>query len=123
MKPVLRRVAALALLIGAVFVGGRLLGVWGGGPVPVEIHYLLGDPPRVAALEVDLARTLHGEAVAHFETKLIAPDVKQSTRLPAGTISLDITLVTADGRRVTLQRTLEAERGVVVKFQLAGEVP
>ena len=120
MKPVLRRVAGLALLLGAIFLGGRLLGVWGEGPVPVEVHYLVGDPPRARALEVDFR--VKGETVATFQTELIVPDVKQATRLPSGPIQAQIVVVTPAGDRVRVLRDFQAERNVVVRFDLAHEV-
>lgn len=126
MKPVLRRLAALVLLVGGVLLGGRLLGVWGGGPVPVELHYLLGDPPRATALEVRFTRPGAADELARFQTSLIAPDVRQSTRLPAGTVALSITLTGPAGARA-VTRTIEAERDAVIRLDLTrslgGEAP
>ncbi len=123
MKAVLRRLVALALLVGAVFAGGWLLGVWGGGPVPVEIHYLLGEPPRATELDVIFARERNGESVARFESRLIVPDVVQHARLPAGPIHMSITLAGPGGARATVNREIHAERGQVVRLELAREVP
>jgi hypothetical protein len=123
MKRSLRKLAGLVLLVGAVLIGGKLLGAFQSGPVPIEIHYLLGDPPVAAALEVVAAREGGGPAVGRFETTLVGPDVKQATRLPGGRQTLDITLVSAAGGRHTVQRTLDVERGAVVRIDLSREHP
>jgi hypothetical protein len=116
-----RRLLALIALVALLLVGSRLVGVIGAGPVPITIHYRLGAAPATAALEV-VFRTKPGEPpVARFETQLIGPDVVESTRLPAGAVDLDITLVTPDGARRTLGRTIEAVRDAVITIDLQRE--
>jgi hypothetical protein len=118
-RPVLQRLAAIALLVAGVFLGGRLLGVFDGGLVPVEIHYVLGTPPVATALEARFHRPGKDETLASFETRLVGPDVAHETRLPAGEIVLEITLVAPGGGRRSLTRTIRAERGAVIRLQLA----
>ena len=78
----MRKIVSMIVLVGVVLVAGRLLGVFGEGLVPLEIHYLLGDPPVCAALEVTFTPAGTGEVAATFATRLVGPDVKHSTRLP-----------------------------------------
>jgi hypothetical protein len=111
------------VLIGALLVGAQLFTSTSRGPVPVEIHYLLGDPPRVARLEVGVTPETGGEHVARFESELLGPDVKQITRLPAGRHVMDITMIGANGSRRTVQRTIEATRGAVIRLELARDAP
>jgi hypothetical protein len=117
-----RKILTLAVLLAGIFLGGKFLGLFvtgGAGPVPVEIRYVLGDPPVAAGLEVVFHR---GEdVVARFETKLVGPVVTQKTRLPAGEEHLDITLIGANGARRTVQRTITAERDAVIRLELAHE--
>ncbi len=111
----------MILLVGLLLVGSRFFGLIGGGPVPVEIHYLFTAAPP-AALEVDF-RSKPGEPpVATFETRLVGPDVVERTRLPAGAVDLDITLVGAGGARRTVGRTIQAERGAIIRIDLSREV-
>jgi len=117
----IRKIVSIVVLVGLVLVGGRFLGLYGTGPVPVEIHYLLGDPPVAAELEVTFRRG--DDVVARFETKLVSPDVAQKTRLPAGDDRLDITLVAENGTRRTVQRTITAERDARIRLDLSREVP
>jgi hypothetical protein len=114
-----RKIVSIVVLLGLVLVGGRLLGLYGAAPVPVEIHYLLGDPPAAAGLEVTFRRG--DDVVARFETRLVGPDVAQKTRLPAGEDHLDITLVAANGARRTVQRTITAERDARIRLDLSRE--
>jgi hypothetical protein len=116
----IRKIVSMVVLVGLVLVGGRLLGVYGAGPVPVEIHYLLGDPPVASELDVTFRRGDY--VVARFETKLVGPDVAHKTRLPAGDDRLDITLVAANGARRTVQRTITAERDARIRLDLSREV-
>jgi hypothetical protein len=106
--------------VGGILVGAHLLDSSASGPVPVEIHYLLGDPPVAAALEVAFRRG-GTEEVARFETSLVQPDVKQSTRLPAGEHVMDITMVSRSGTRLSVRRTIEASRGAVIRLDLSRE--
>ncbi len=106
------------MLIGALLVGAQLFKSVSSGPVPVEIHYLLGDPPVASRLEVVFSPEGGGPAVARFETSLVGPDVKEITRLPAGAQVMDITMVGPGGERHSLQRTIEASRGAVVRLDL-----
>jgi hypothetical protein len=118
-----RRVVSLVVFVGALAVGAKLFDATVRGPVPVEIHYLLGDPPRATRLEVSFAREAGGEPVARFETELVAPDVKQITRLPAGRHVMDITMTGPNGTRRTVWRSIEASRDVVIRLELAREAP
>jgi len=115
----IRKIVSIVVLVGLVLVGGRLLGLYGAGPVPVEIHYLLGDPPVAAELEVTFRRG--DDVVARFETKLVSADVAQKTRLPGGEDRLDITLVAKNGARRTVQRTITAERDARIRLDLSRE--
>ena len=45
-----RKVALIVLAVGAVLVGGKLVGSVDKGPVPLEVHFLV--PPGIAAVEV-----------------------------------------------------------------------
>src|SRR5262245_9378462 len=109
----------MLVLVGLIFVGARFFGVIGAGPVPVEIHYLLGPEPTA----VEVALRSRGTAVASFETSLVGPDVVEKTRLPAGDVDLEITLVGAGGARRTVGRTIQAERGAVIRIDLSRETP
>jgi hypothetical protein len=117
----IRKLVTIAVLVGAVVLGGRLLGVLGRGPVPLEIHYLLGDPPGCVALEVVATPVGADEAAGSFATSIIGRDVIQRTRLPGGEERLDITLVGASGARRTVRRTIVAERDAVVRIDLSRE--
>jgi hypothetical protein len=119
--PLLRRVAGAVLLVGALLIGAHLLDSSARGPVPVEIHYRLGDPPVATALEVLFAPEGGGPAAASFETRLVSPDVKHITRLPAGRHVMDITMTARSGARRTVRRTIEASRGAVIRLELEGE--
>ncbi len=114
-----RRIASLVVLIGALLVGAQLFNAASHGPVPVEIHYLLGDPPVASGLDVVFSPAGGGPAVARFETRLVGPDVKQTTRLPAGAQVMDITIVGPGGERHSIQRTIEASRGAVIRLDLS----
>ena len=116
----MRKLLSIAALVGGALVVGRLLGVGASGPVPLEIHYLLGDPPICTALEVQATPAGRDEPAARFETSLVAPEVIHKTRLPAGDERLEITLVSAHGRR-TVARTIDAARGAVVRLDLSRE--
>jgi hypothetical protein len=120
-KPVLRRVAGAVLLVGAVLIGARLLESTSRAPVPLEIHYLLGDPPPISALEVQVSPEAGDAVVARFETRIISPDVKQITRLPAGRHVMDITMIWPSGARRSVRRTIEAARDVVIRLDLRRE--
>jgi hypothetical protein len=120
-KPWMRKVGGALLLVGAVLIGAKLLDATSHGPVPVEIHYLLGDPPVAAALEVLFAPEGGGPAVARFETQLVSSDVKQITRLPAGRHVMDITMISRSGARRSVRRSIEASRGVVIRLDLRRE--
>ena len=112
------------VLVGALLVGAYLFDSGSRGPVPVEIHYLLGDPPRATALEVVFTPEPRGdgEPVARFKTELVAPDVKHITRLPAGRHVMDITMSIPGSAPRRVQRTIEAIRGAVIRIELAHEV-
>ena len=110
------------MLVGALLVGAYLFDSGSRGPVPVEIHYMLGDPPVATELEVVFTREAGGGPVARFQTQLVAPDVKQITRLPAGRHVMDITMLTPGGQRRRVQRTIEAVRDAVIRLELAFEV-
>lgn len=94
---------------------------WSGGPVALEIHYLLGEPPVAARLEVDFRNA--AELVGHFETALISPDVVENTRLPAGPVRLELTLTAPGGARRSVQREIVAERGAIIRLDLTREAP
>jgi hypothetical protein len=117
-----RRVASLAVLVGALLIGAHLFDSSARGPVPVEIHYLLGDPPRATRLEVLFEPEGGGEAVARFETELVSPDVTQITRLPGGRHVMDITMTGAGGERRTVRRTIEAARDAKIRIDLSREL-
>jgi hypothetical protein len=117
----MRKIVSMVVLLGVVFVAGRLLGVVGEGPVPLEVHYLLGDPPVWKGLEVTFTPAGKSEVAARFETTLVSADVKQSTRLPGGDERADITLISADGARHTVTRTIAAQRGAVIRLDLSRE--
>lgn len=118
-RPTLRKLAGLVLLVGGVLIGAWLLDSSSHGPVPVEIHYLLGDPPVARGLEVLFAPESGGPIVARFETQLVANDVKQITRLPAGRHVMDITMILPSGERRGVRRVIEASRGAVIRLELA----
>jgi hypothetical protein len=122
-RPVLQRLAATALLVGAVLIGGRLLGVFGDGPVPVTVEYALGDPPVARALDVRFQRRGAEELLATFATRLVGPVVRHETRLPPGEVTLAITLEDQGGALARVVRTIRAERGAVVRLELAREAP
>jgi hypothetical protein len=113
-----RRLAGLVFLLGLVVVGSKLFGSWSEASVPVEIHYRLGNPPIATAIEVEI-----GRGTARFDTTLVAPDIVQKTRLPAGPQKLEITLVFADGARHTVHRVIDARRDAVVWLDLSREGP
>jgi hypothetical protein len=117
----MRKIVSMVVLLGVIFVAGRLFGVYGEGPVPLEIHYLLGDPPVCAGLEVTFTPAGKDEVAARFETTLVGPDVKQSARIPGGDERVDITLVAPDGTRRTVTRTITAQRNAVVRLDLSRE--
>ena len=121
MRGSVRKVVSFIVLMGVILVGGKFAGLYGTGPVPVEIHYLLGDPPIAAALEVAFVPVGSAEVAARFETHIISRDVAEKTRLPGGEVRLDITLVAASGTRKTVQRTITAERSAVVRLDLSRE--
>jgi hypothetical protein len=120
-----RKLISLAVLVAAVAVGARLFEAQGRGPVPVEIHYLLGSPPAppLEALEVRFTPEGGGPVVARFETRLTSGDVKQITRLPAGRHVMDITMTSRAGQRRSVSRSIEAIRGVKIRIDLSREAP
>jgi len=120
-RPSLRKLLTTLALVGAVAIGGQLFGLVGSGPVPVEIHYLLGAAPPVAALEVVATPAGSSEVAARFETKLIGPDVVHKARLPGGEVRLDVTLIDATGAGHTVTRTITAERDAKVRIDLSRE--
>jgi hypothetical protein len=112
----LRKVASLIALIALLLVGGKyVFHVFDSGPVPVEIHYLLGDPPVASGLDVQLGQD------AHFETTLVSPDVVQKTRLPSGERRAAITMISRSGERHTVYRSIEVQRDAVIKVDLSHE--
>jgi hypothetical protein len=119
--PLARKALSLVALVGLLAVGARFFGLFGSAPVPVEIHYLLGDPPVCSALEVAIAPGGEGDVAARFETSLVGPDVVHRPRLPGGAEILTITLVQPGGARRTVTRTIEAERGAVIRLDLTHE--
>jgi hypothetical protein len=110
------------VLVGALLVGAHLFEAGSRGPVPVELHFGLGDPPVASAIEVVFTPEAGGEPVARFHTTLVAPDVKHITRLPAGRHVMDITMLTPGGSRHRARRTIEAARDAVIRLELAHEV-
>jgi hypothetical protein len=118
-----RRIASLVLLALALVIGAKLFTSVQNGPVPVEIHYLLGDPPRAKEIEVLIQPEGGGPAVARFETSLISSDVKQITRLPGGRHDMDITMTGQSGARRTVRRTIDAVRDVVIRIDLSRDLP
>jgi len=121
-SPSLRKLATTLALVGALAVGGRLFGLFGTGPVPLEIHYFLGPAPQIASLEVVSTRAGSSEPAARFETQLIGPDVVHRTRLPGGDVRLDVTLVSPGGARHTVTRTITAERDATIRIDLSRDV-
>ena len=117
----LRKLVGLIVLIGALVLGNYLFSRISSGPVPVEIHYQLGSPPVASALEVDFRRAGDRDVEAHFDTRLIAPDVKESTRLRPGVHSLDITLVDAQGQPHHVTRSIDVQRNAVIQVDLSRE--
>jgi hypothetical protein len=108
--------AGLVLLLGAIGVGSYLFGARD-RVVPVEIHYALGDPPAAGRLEAVYRRQGSSDAVARFTTELISPEVVHATRLPAGPLTVEITV----GQAASVTRTIEARRGAVIRLELARE--
>jgi hypothetical protein len=110
-RTIRRSLAMLVLLAGALFIGHRFFGLFKAGPVAVEIHYQLGDPPVASHLTVDAYEH-------HFDTYIVSPDVVEKTRYPAGDRTLTITL---DDKK-TVTRTIEARSGAVITIDLTREV-
>jgi hypothetical protein len=106
----------IVLFVGVVLVGGKLLGQFDKGPVPLEVHYLV--PAGTAAVEVVVSPPSGGAAVATFESHDPGPDVVSHSRLPAGDNDFAITLVDGIGGRRTLNRTVEVRRDAVVRIDL-----
>ncbi len=117
-----KKIAQLVLLVGVILVGGHFVQSCDHAPVAVEIHYLLGDPPICSGLEVivEPGGPSGGPAVDHFQTTLIAPDVRQATRLPPGDNTLSITLVAGDARH-TVKRTITVVEHAVIRLDLSHE--
>ena len=107
----------MVLLVGVVVVGGYLVSSRD-KVVPVEVHYVLGDPGGLARLEAIYYRPGDDEPVARFTTEMIAPEVVQKTRLPRGDLVVEIRL----GEAPPVRRSLEARRDAVIRLELAGEL-
>jgi hypothetical protein len=120
-SPQARKLVSLVALVGLILVGTKFFGVFTGGPVAVEIHYGLGEPPVADALEVAFVPAGGDAPVARFETKLVGPDVAEHTRLPSGPHRLEITLIGAGGARRTVERTIEVQRNAVIRIDLSRE--
>jgi hypothetical protein len=116
-----KKIAQLVLLVGVLVVGVTFARSCDHAPVATEIHYLLGDPPIAAGLEVIAEPPEGGAAYDHFQTTLVSPDVKQTPRLPLGDIKLDITLVGANGNRRSVTRTITVERNAVIRLDISRE--
>jgi len=106
----------LVLLVAALLVGGYLLRARD-RVVPVEIHYVLGDPTGVSHLDAVFQRAGDEEVVARFATELIGPEVVQKTRLPRGDLEVLIRL----GDAPPVRRSFEARRDAVIRLELARE--
>jgi hypothetical protein len=109
-----RKLAGLVLLLGAIGLGSYLFGARA-KVVPVEMHYLLGDPPAAQRLEAVFRREGEAEPVARFATEMVSPDVVHHTRLPSGRLQVEITL---DGA-APFTRAIEAKRDAVIRLELA----
>jgi hypothetical protein len=111
-----RKLAGLVLLLGALWVGAYLMGA-AEKVVPVEIHYVLGDPPVAPRLEAVFRQEGSTEPIARFATEMVSRDVVHRTRLPKGRHVVEITL--GDGPTVT--RTIDAQRDAVIRLELSRE--
>jgi hypothetical protein len=112
-----RKAAGFVLLIGALFVGAKLMGA-SERLVPATIVYKL--PAGATELESE-ARPVGKDLVvarfvaAHFED---AHELRQPTHLPPGSLELTITLTRAAGA-TTLHRRVEVARDALVTVDLA----
>ena len=111
-----RRLAGLVVLVGAIVVGGYLLRARD-RVVPVEIHYVLGDPTGLSRLEAVYRERGDDEVVARFATEMLRSEVVQKTRLPRGELDVEIRL----GEGPPVRRTVEVSRDAVIRLELARE--
>ncbi len=109
-----RKLPGLVLLLGALFVGAKLLSAQG-QMASVSIHYKL--PAGAASLEATVVSLKSDEPVATFSTRMVAGDVTQTTRLKPATYRVRATvLVGGEERRA--ERRIEVTKGADIYVDL-----
>ncbi len=109
-----RRIATAIALIGAIFVGNLLAGVW---PRDVEVAYRLA--PGVTELDVDYLQEGEAVASARFkqrDTKIAV--VRHSVRLQPGEYEVRFTVYGPDGRGVEHAAALVVPAEGLTRFDL-----
>jgi|GEM_PF-1554307 len=109
-----RRIAALIAVIGMLFVGTRLGGIW---PRDVDVGYSLD--PGVVELDVDYLHA--GEVVASARFRRDDPDnasIQHRVRLQPGTYQARITVYHADGHGLQHRRALQVPSDGLTRFDL-----
>lgn len=112
-RPLLRRVAGLVALVGALGVGSLLLRATT-QVVNVSIHYRLGQPPppRVSA---EYRKPGDPEILGRFETTLTGVPVVHRARLPKG--SIEVTVSVADRAPEVRRFEAEADREITLSLE------
>jgi hypothetical protein len=109
-----RRVATAVAVIGMIFVGSLLAGVW---PRNVEVSYTVD--PGVAEVAVDYLQD--GEAVASARFRLPDADttvVRHTIRLQPGEYQAQITVYESDDRGVEHERMLVVPNDGITRFNV-----
>jgi len=109
-----RRIATAIALIGVVFVGSLLAGVW---PRDVEVAYRLG--PDVTELDVDYVQEGEAVASARFkrrDTKITV--IRHTVRLQPGEYEVRFTVYGPDGRGIEQAKVLVVPAEGLTRFDL-----
>ncbi|MGB8221149.1 MAG: hypothetical protein WCF10_01120 [Polyangiales bacterium] len=109
-----RWIAAAIAVIGTVFLGSRLAGLW---PRDVDVRYTID--PGVVELQADYLQ--EGEAVASARFRQTDPEnhlIRHTVRLQPGTYEAQITLYRAEGGVLQLSRVLKVPSEGPIRFDL-----
>ena len=111
-----RKIASSLLLIGALFVGAKLLGA-SDKLVPATLVYRL--PAGATRLDAEVGPPGGDAVLARFVVALVPAqaEAQQKTRLPPGTHEVRVSLATPAGEQLST-RTVEISRDAVVTLDL-----
>ena len=109
-----RRIATVVALIGVIFVGSLLAGVW---PRNVEVAYTLD--PDVTGLDVDYLQDGEAAASARFrQPDAKTTSIRHSMRLQPGEYQAHITVYVSEGRGIERTKVLVVPTEGLTRFDL-----